>query len=245
MVKALIYSSILFFSPCVFSQWMESSVKEYADALTKCESLVSPKMNYSFESVYNYFDSPVNTVSGLTQKGSVLSIGGNYLMFEQAGMFSIQDEVVQITIDSASMKVMVKEPDSIFMQPRSAEMMNMLLNGKCKVTKKVEGKHTAYSFEFSPGAQYKGVEVWFDTRGMIVKYIMYAGKEVVDEGNFMDEPKVMLPRLEVEFKQYVWGEKVDITKAKKISEFVIKEGAGYRPTSNYIGYEIVDLRKIK
>lgn len=223
------------------AQWEDISLEDFSKAILAVEDRVPKGTSYAFEADYFFFEqleSTDTTLSLHTELSYQYAI--TLLNMDQFGRLTVQTKDVQITCDTTYKQIILNDPNPEYTKRKGMEDFKLLLKSECKVQKMQKGKFEVYSIQFADGARYRGAEIWIEKGGMVNKYILYAGMPVMDDSG--KEDKVIEPRLEVHFKNYLFGDKADKKKLIGDNEYFLnlKE---LKLQMKYEGYEIVDLRR--
>ncbi len=225
----------------VQAQWEDATLVEFSERIIASESKIDEKLSYSFTTHYAFYNDFTTTELALEYKGKIVSESGKNLMVEQFNQLMIQDEKLNLTIDTQYRSITVQKADLLYSHKKTMEEMSKLLNSECVVKKLVNGKSIKYSIEFAPGAYYKGCEVWYNSNDLVEKYILYGGNEVTDDTDFYN-PTTIQPRLEISYTDYRFGKNAAITSMKKVGDFIVVNGDKIELTQGYKDFELIDLR---
>lgn len=236
---------ILIFSTLVLSfgakaQWQDITLEEFSNVILEIENRIPKGESYSYKAVYLFFEELNSTDSTLQYDFSLEHQMKNQLFnMNQFGREVVQNKDVQIVCDTTEKQIIINYPNAEYFKRKTMDDYSLLLKSKCTAQKRTEGKYTVYYIKFAEGARYKGAELWVEKDGMVVKYIVYTGIDVLDDTKETD--RMIHPRMEVHFSNYQFGKKVDEKKLKNIdyyfvdlSKLILKD--------TYKNFEIIDLR---
>ena len=224
----------------VNAQWEEISLEDFSKTILAVEERVPKGTSYAFEADYFFFEQLESTDTTLSLHTELSYQSMNALLnLDQFGRLTVQTKDVQITCDTTYKQIILNDPNPEYTKRKGMEDFKLLLKSECEVQKMVKGKHEIYSILFAKGARYRGAEIWIEKGGMVSKYILYAGAPITDDSG--KENKVIEPRLEVHFKNYVFGDKADKKKLIGENEYFLnlKE---LKLQEKYSGFEVVELR---
>jgi len=221
-------------------EWEDVSLEDFSKAILSVEERVPKGSSYGFEADYYFFEQLVSTDTTLALHTELnYQYASKLLNMDQFGRLIVQTKDVQITCDTTYKQLILNDPNPEYTKRKGMEDFKLLLKSECTVQKMVKGKFEVYSILFAQGARYRGAEIWIEKEGMVSKYILHAGTPVLDDSG--KEDKVIEPRLEVHFKNYVFGAQADKKKLIGDEEYFIdlKE---LKLQEKYKEFEIVDLR---
>lgn len=240
-MRLLIVVLGLFVVTNVRAQWTDISLEEFSQAILDVEKRIPEGESYHFKADYFFFEylNSTDTTQRLSMELTYHS-KTKTLNFYQLGKFIVQTKDVQITCDTAYQSLILNAPNPEYNKRKGTEDFKKLLASKCTAKKRVSGKYEVYYLEFAPNASLKAAEIWIEKNGMVKKYIMYTGREILDDSGEVD--KMIQPRMEVVYSDYSFGATAD-KKAIVGSEKYFKDLKNKVLQKEFEGYEVVDLRE--
>jgi hypothetical protein len=225
----------------VRAQWTDISLEEFSQAILDVEKRIPEGESYHFKADYFFFEylNSTDTTQRLSMELTYHS-KTKTLNFYQLGKFIVQTKDIQITCDTAYQSLILNNPNLEYNKRKGTEDFKMLLASKCTAKKRISGKYEVYYLEFAPNASLKAAEIWIEKNGMVKKYIMYTGREILDDSGEVD--KMIQPRMEVVYSDYSFGATAD-KKAIVGSEKYFKDLKNKVLQKEFEGYEVVDLRE--
>jgi hypothetical protein len=222
------------------AQWKDITLEEFSTVILDVEKRIPQGESYGYVANYLFFEELNSTDTTLKYDFNLnYQVRNKLFNMTQFGRDVVQNKDFQVVCDTAEKQIIINYPNEEYYKRKTTDDFALLLKSKCTAQKKEQGKTTIYYLTFADGARYKGAELWIENTGMVVKYIMYTGIEVLDDTKESD--RYIHPRMEVHFSNYQFGKKVDDKKLKNvdyyfldINKLVLKD--------TYKNFEIIDLR---
>lgn len=240
MKNLFLHSILLFLSAGVHAQWKEMPLSEFSDMILAYEARIPEGSSYSYQAVYRLYEQlDAKEPQAVLDFELIYKNKSKELFINQFGRITVQDAQTQVVCDTASRMVIVQPALKELTQRKTLDDFKPFLNSQCKAFKNTVNGETGYYLEFAKGATYKGAELWMSDKGELRKYILYAGKQTLDDSS--PEEKMIQPRMEITFTRFIIGDKSEKLPAKKISDYVVSlKPLEVKP--EYKEFELVDLR---
>lgn len=223
----------------LFGQWVESNVKEYADAIAQIDKNAQKNMAISYETSYSFYKDIKDTKASLQYNGKYIK-KNNLINTNLFGKILIQDEEIQVTIDSVERVIIINKIDSSYFSNRSLKELENLVNSKCKVEKKTDLNGTSFSIQFTGKEKYSGLEINFDKQ-IIKEMILYSKEQEVELED--GKTQISTPKLIIRFYNYKYNLAIDEKEFIKTTAVLKKENNTYRLNESYSKYKLIDLRR--
>lgn len=223
-----------------FSQDTEISLEEFSKAILAVENRIPKGESYQFSTDYYLYEDLNSTSASMVLHSNLCyKAGPSVLSFEQFGKFILQTNDLQITCDTAMKQLILNKANPMYTEHRELEDFKALLQSQCKVFLNTQEKHKVYTIQFAEGARFKNAELWIENEGMVKKYILRAGIDVLDDSGI--EEQFLRPRMEIRFSDYLIGSKVDQIEMREIATY-FRDVNKKILHEDYAAYEIIDLR---
>lgn len=233
---------ILFSLICAqaFAQWKDIPLSDFSNLILELESKVPANTSYSYKAKYHFYEQLDSKEAKLSMDYVLIyKAKTGQLYLNQFGRETYQDNAVQIICDTAAHMLVVNKPTPELIQRKTLDDFKLLLQSKCKAMKIEKEDETGYYLQFAEGATYKGAELWVSKKGVLSRYTLYTGKQVLDDSG--QEDKMVQPRMEIIFSDYLYGSKVDSQNSKTSKDYFLNlEKMEVKP--EYKDFELVDLR---
>jgi hypothetical protein len=231
---------VLLVSSVAWSQEKEITLEEFSAFITSMDAKIPQKTSYSIQAEYFFFDQlQTKDTAAKMAFSMVYNHSKKLLNMQQMDKFVVQDEQFQVIIDTVEKTVLLNVSNPDLIGKRTSDDFKDLLKSKCKATVKKGKTMDTYYLMFPPGTRYLGVELWVDKKDQVRKYIMYAGKEIVDESAEIE--KLIQPRMEIHYAPYVIGGDAEKQKLIQIKDIVQLENPMVL-LGKYAGFELIDMR---
>lgn len=222
------------------AQWKDIELEEFSKAILEVENRIPQGESYSYEAIYLFFEEPGSTDTTLMYDFSISVQSEKQLLnMLQFGREMVQNKSIQVVCDPEEKQLIVNYPTQDYFQRKSMEDYSLLLKSECTAQKKTVSNQTVYYLKFAEGARYSGVELWIENGGMVTKYIMYTGIDVLDDTGETD--RFIHPRMEIHFSDYTFGKKVDQQNLQTVNKY-FSDITSLIPNEAYKDFEIIDLR---
>ncbi|MFT5778177.1 MAG: hypothetical protein ACI837_001133 [Crocinitomicaceae bacterium] len=240
MTKKFSIFLCLFLPAIGFSQWEDVELSEFADAILAVEERIPDASSYSYEAKYLLYEELTGVDPKMTfDFDMTYNKTAGLMNMSQFGKLVVQNMKIQITVDTAENMIIVNQPEMSYFTKKAASDFDMLLKSQCTAKRKITTSNEIYSLEFAPGARYRGAEIWIQKNGMVNKFILYSGVDLLDDSE--KEDKIVHPRMEVRYDKYVIGKNAETKELLNPTNF-FSDLTNLTPTVIYKDYEIIDLR---
>lgn len=240
MKGVILILSLIFFVFGAKAQWQDITLEEFSNVILDVENRIPKGESYSYEAKYLFFEELNSTDASLSYDFNLdYQLKNQLFNMNQFGREVVQNKDVQVVCDTAEKQIIINYPNAEYFKRKTMDDYSLLLKSKCTAQKRTEGKFTVYYLKFAEGARYQGAELWIEKDGMVVKYIVYTGVDVLDDTKETD--RMIHPRMEILFSNYQFGKKVDEKKLKNIDFYFLDLGKLILKDT-YKNFEIIDLR---
>lgn len=220
--------------------WQPVDIKIVANELKELQASYSKLTNYSVNIKYLTFDTKSNSDVHDKSNGYMIK-SGIYTKSRLLGIYSVQNEKLRVTIDSAKKTVHVSNAFK-FQDPGFSLNDYTKILGFCKTVKKATNNNiVAYRFETKNTEGLIAQELYLENGITKEVNVYYANEHFYRENNDMKK-EIVYPRLQVLFSDYNPKIKIvasDFTLDKIILELKDKK---IKLTENYRGYKLTDGR---
>lgn len=239
-MKQIVY--ILLFIPIFLNAqngWKKVEVSTYFELLRNFEKSIPENEDYSLTMDYAIFNDFADQKPIKTFKGKVVCRDGNQLNVSQMGLFVIQNEKLNLTIDSTNRQILIQHSDSSFFYRKTLSDFKIASEIIQNVQIKENNNKTILNVELKEGAPYKAMVITFLDKKTISKIEIYGNRPYYSENNSNSQKK---SKLVVDFGHLRIGANAVIKKFRNINEFIEVVGDTIRTTKDYKGFKIIDLR---
>lgn len=221
-------------------QVTEISLEDFFKAILAVENRIPKGTSYQFATDYFMYDDLSSTSASIILHSNLCyQASKSVLSFEQFGKFIIQTKDIQITCDTAMKQLILNKANPALIERRGLEDFKALLHSKCKAFIDNRANYKVYTIQFAEGARFKNAELWIQNDGMVKKYILRAGVDVLYESE--NEERLLRPKMEIRFSDYLTGSQVDLIELRDISTYFVDLDKKILH-ADYAAYEIIDLR---
>ncbi len=236
----LLFILIFSFHFAAFLQKTEISLEEFSKAILSVENQIPRGESYQFSTdYYLYEDLNATTASIVSRSNLCYTANPSILNFDQFGKFILQTKDIQITCDTAMKQLILNKANPALIERRGLEDFKALLHSKCRAFIENRANYKVYSIQFAEGARFKDAELWIQQDGMVKKYILRAGIDVLDDSE--NEERLLRPKMEIRFTDYRTGSQVDHTGRRDKSTYFVDLDKKILH-EDYAAYKIIDLR---
>lgn len=238
-MRRLLY--ILFFiSGSLNAQvWDTISLEDFSIAIVEAEEKVNIKESFSYDATYTFYNDHTSTLPEMEEKTTITVLNGNTLHMTQLGRIIVQNETMNVVVDSATQTVALSHSNPNLIRKKTSADFASFLSSECKAMKHATNSYTKYRIEFPAIARYQAAEVWINKDGTVRKYILFGQKELIDDSNEIEQR--MKPRMEITYTSYRFGDDVS-TSIPEVADYISTRDNELKPTSQYEAYELIDLR---
>lgn len=225
----------------VFSQteWEEINPEVFMKAIQEFEESISLGESYSLETTYNIFKNYSDKVPVQSSVGKLTCRNGSELNVSQMGFIMIQDDKLNLTIDSVNRQIIIQQPDSTFFYRKTVSDISSFSEIAEIVYKKETLGKTLYSLELKKGNPYHAIELEFLGKEVISKVIIYSNQPYTTEDYMTETDKA---KIVIDFTNFKKGRAVNLRNFKDISDFIIIKDLEFQAIGKYKDFELIDLR---
>lgn len=240
-----LYGILILVSGNVFAQnsdWESVNLNDFTTLIMKIEQQVQSSTSYSFESDYVFYNDLTTDIPAMIESAFLICSKGEEIYMKQFSRYMVQNKELNVTCDTLSNTIVINDPQMQYFERKTTSDFAELLNSRSTIKKRSEGNLTKYILEFPEGFTYLAAEIWIMNESTVKKYILYTANEYYDDSQ--EEVKMIQPRMEIIFKNQLFGNQAKTDRLKKVSDYVLLVDGEYKPHSNYSDYELIDLRTL-
>ncbi len=220
--------------------WQPIDVKVMATELKELQASYSKLTNYSVNIKYLTFDTKSNADVHDKSNGYMIK-SGIYTKSRLLGIYSVQNEKLRVTIDSAKKVVHVSNAFK-FEDPGFSIKDYTKILGFCKIVKKATNNNVvAYRFETKNAQGLIAQELYIENGITKEVNVYYANEHFYRENNDMKK-EIVYPRLQVLFSDYNPKIKVLPSDFSLDKIILVLKDKKIKLTENYNGYKLTDGR---
>lgn len=237
------FTGFLFFvlhTLCGQNDWVSSSTEEFSRAIMSIEQSIPENSSYSYETEYTFYEELESVTPVMTESALLVCSKGKEIYMEQFGKVIVQNETVNVMLDSNSGSIVLGDAVKDFTRRKSASDFSALYTSGSIIEKKVSAGKTVFYIRFPEGFRYSGAEITMGGLPGVEKCILYSGETTFE--NTEGKEITAQPRMEIVYKKFVQGDQVNTGKMKRVSDFVSLIHGEYVLADKYKDYELIDLR---
>lgn len=220
--------------------WTPSSVEEFSRVIMEIEQAIPDNSSYGYETEYRFYEELESITPVMTDKAVLTCINGKEIYMEQFGKITVQNEAVMVTCDTVSGTIILNNAMADFTRRKSVSDFSALQTSGSLIQKKAAAGKTVFYIQFPNGFKYAGAEITLGGPIGVEQYILYS-KETAFE-NMEGKDITAQPRMEVVYRNYTEGNRVNTKDMKRVSDFLALANGEYVPTDKYKDFELIDLR---
>jgi|GEM_PF-2991014 len=237
-MKLLIF--ILAFPLAVFSQenWVKTDAQEFLGLIREYEQSVSEKESYSLETIYKIYNNHADMQPVQSFEGRLVCRGGKELNVFQMGHVMIQDETMNLTIDTASKQILVQKPDPAFFYRKTVQDYTTFLEVTETVSKKTVNGKLHYLLQLKKENPYHAMEFTFSDKNVISQIVIYSNQPYYTAGDYAQgRAKIVL-----DFKNFRKGKAADLNRFLTVNDLLQMKDKQVKAVGAYKDFEVIDLR---
>ena len=219
--------------------WKEVKPKDFLIAIQEFEESIPFGENYSLETTYDIFKNSSDDLPVQSTKGVLTCRNGNELNVFQMGFIMVQDDRLNLTIDTVNQQIVIQKPDSSLFYRKTVNDVAVFSEMTEVIYKRVAQEKIIYSLELKNGYPYRAIELEFSGKEMISKIVIYSNQPYIAE-NFMDETNKA--KIVINFTNFKKGKSVNLNSFKTISDYIIIRDVELIAIGRYKDFELIDLR---
>lgn len=221
------------------SDWEKADPALFLDLIREYEKSVPVGESYSLETEYRIYNDYSDELPVQSFGGKLICRSGKELNVCQMGHLMIQDESINLTIDTLSKQILLQKPDPSFFYRKTGEDYSTFLEMSEVIYKKTVNGKAVYILELKKGYPYKSMEFTFSEKNTISQIVIYSNQPYfVDTEEFSDAKA----KIVMDFGDFKMGKKVDFTQFMKVKDCVLIKGTEVTAVGSYRNFEIIDLR---
>lgn len=241
MMKGILLIALLLTCFSVQSQWEQVDLSEFSTKIIASEKKIAVNQNYRLLANYKFYNSIESSEPVLEYPAKIMVFKGETFHIEQFNQLSVQNDKLNVQIDTVQKTITVQKAIQSFVQRRTPDDFKQFLTSNCIVMRSISGGITKFSIEFAEQSRFRGCDVWFDEDDQVVKYVLYGSQVIEDDTDFYN-PKNIQPKLEITYSGFQQGKETDLTGFKHIEDFIKVSGTTVELLPAYSTYELIDLR---
>lgn len=234
LVFLFLSSGILAFSQ---SKWEAIDIENYLQVLIKYEDKFELNDSYSATSTikaYEDYSSPIAT-SFFTSK--LRCKEGKLINVMQNGFIIVQDEVLNLIVDTINKQIMVQHADPKLVHRKQFVDKEEIKEFAKAIYKRSNSENESYMVEFINGYPQKAVEVNFEN-GNLKSVIIYSSTPIDHYKENASNARFVIDFISMEI-----GKNANISNMLLVSNFLKETSQKLIAQDKYSLYEIIDLRK--
>lgn len=234
LVFLFLSSGILAFSQ---SKWEAIDIENYLQVLIKYEDKFELNDSYSATSTIKAFEdysSPIAT-SFFTSK--LRCKEGKLINVMQNGFIIVQDEVLNLIVDTINKQIMVQHADPKLVHRKQFVDKEEIKEFAKAIYKRSNYENESYMVEFINGYPQKAVEVNFEN-GNLKSVIIYSSTPIDHYKENASNARFVIDFISMEI-----GKNANISNMLLVSNFLKETSQKLIAQDKYSLYEIIDLRK--
>jgi|SRR5690554_5244391 len=239
MKKILILFTIVPFVAFSQTDWEEIKPEVFIKAIQEFEESISLGESYSLETSYNIFKNYSDDVPVKSFVGKLTCRYGNELNVSQMGFIMVQDDKLNLTIDTINQQIIIQHPDSTFFYRKTVSDISSFSEIAEIVYRKETLGKTLFSLELKKGNPYHAIELEFLGKEMISRIIIYSNQPYSTEDYMTETDKA---KIVINFTNFKKGKEVNLKSFKNISDFIIIKDLEFQAIGKYKDFELIDLR---
>jgi hypothetical protein len=237
-----LFLSLLFCS--LHAQWKDIPLSEFRDVIIKVEEQTAKSKSFSYHAdIYLFAQHNSTDTMNTVSSNLVYNAKRKTINFNQLSNFIIQDETHQVVLDTVNKMVMLLDANPSYVQQKQFVDFELLLKSECKAQKMEKDKLQGFKISFAPGAQYASLELWLDSKLNVVKMVLYAGVDVIDDTDW-NNVKTLRPRMEIYLSNYEFDKAAEKKNVIPISAVILDVDEKIL-AEQYKNYELIDMRSIR
>ena len=181
--RSIIFFFFLAISTVNFAQWVSCPKQELSDLILKMDQKVLASKSFAYQANQYFFNDSLSKDTVQTTNFSITYNSKQALLnIDQVDVSLVQDELMQVRIDSSSKQLFVQDVNKELVNIGVTRGFDAYLKSNTIVSKKTVGSQTIYKLTFDQNAKYAHLELWVNNKDLLVnKYILYAGREIYDD----------------------------------------------------------------
>lgn len=238
-MKQLIIILLIPFFTISQSNWEKVDAAVFMETIREYEQSIPVGESYSLETGYKIYRDYTDEQPVQSFDGKLVCRTGKELNVYQMGHLMIQDEAINITIDTISRQILIQQPDPSFFYRKTVQDYAAFSEMTEVTYKKVINGKTAYMLELKKGYPYRAMEFLFSEKNAISQIVIYSSQPYyVEEDTYSSEKA----KIVLDFKNFRKGKTVDFKSFITVKDCVLIRGNEITPVGKYKDFEIIDLR---
>lgn len=221
------------------NEWENVDSKVFMELIREYEKSVPEGENYSIETGYKIFSNTTSQMPVQTFDGRLICKSGKALNVFQMGHLMIQDETLNLTIDTMGKKILIQNPDPSFFYRKTVEDYSTFLEMAETVQKRKVGDQTVYRLKLKKGNPYLAMDFTFSEKNFITQITIYSSQAYYQEDDLQTSDKA---KIVLDFKNFRKGKSVDLKHFLAVKDCISIKEQVITPTNLYKGFEVIDLR---
>lgn len=238
-MKVLIYLLLAPFISLSQNEWEKVDGQVFMDLIREYEKSVPEGENYSIETGYRIFSNTTSQLPVQAFEGRLICKSGKALNVFQMEHLMVQDETLNITIDTLGKKILIQKPDPSFFYRKTVKDYSAFLEMAETVQKRQLGDKTVYRLILKKGNPYQAMDFAFNEKNFIAQIIIYSNQPYYEEGDMPSSDKA---KIVLDFKNFKKGKSVDLKHFLTIKDCITIKDQIITPTTAYRDFEVIDLR---
>ncbi len=221
------------------NEWENVDGQVFMELIRTYEKSVPEGESYSLETSYRIFSNATSQQPVQAFEGRLICKSGKALNVFQMQHVMIQDETMNITIDTLGKKILVQKPDPSFFYRKTIEDYSTFLEMAETVQKRQLGDKSVYRLILKKGNPYQAMDFTFNEKNFITQITIYSNQPYYQE---RDMPTSDKAKIVMDFKNFKKGKSVDLKHFLTVKECVTIKDQLIIPSAAYRDFEVIDLR---
>lgn len=238
-MKILIY---FLFAPLLsFAQgnWEKVDAQIFMDFIREYEQLIPEGDNYSLETGYKIYNNAQDQQPVQMFDGRLICKSGKMLNVFQMGHVMIQDDELNLTIDTVGKKVLIQNPDPSFFYRKTVKDYATFLETAETVQRMKIGDKDVFRLILKKGNPYEAMDFIFSERNFISQITIYSNQPYYTDGDLPSSDKA---KIVLDFKNFKKGKSVDLKHFLTVKEIIVFKDKTPSAIGKFREFEVIDLR---
>lgn len=238
-MRKLIIIALFPFCAITQTNWEKVEVSAFMETIREYEQSVPVGESYSLETGYKIYKDYSDEIPIKIFNGKLVCNSGRELNIYQIEHLMIQDETLNLTIDTTERQIIIQLPDPSFFYRKTVQDYAAFSEITEATYKKTINGKTMYMLELKKGYPYQAMEFVLSAENEISQIVIYSSQSYYTEGDTYSSDKA---KIVLDFINFRKGKKVDLTGFLTVKDCVVIKGIEITPIGKYKDFEIIDLR---
>ncbi len=221
------------------TDWEKVEPQVFLELIRGYEQSVPEGDHYSIETGYRIYSNATDQVPVQVFDGKLICKSGKMLNLFQMGHILVQDEQLNVTVDTAGKKILLQKPDPSFFYRKTVKDYTTFLETADVVQRRKQGDQVLYRLMLKKGAAYDAMDFLVSGKFTITQITIYTNQPYYTEDDTYSSDKA---RIVLDFRNFKTGKAVELKKFLLVKDFIAFKDKTPVPVGNYSDYEVIDLR---